>query len=119
MARATVVEIRPRTAREALFEIRRVIAAKSPVASQVADEVIRNLDAMAVDGLASRGIENFELSDQLADRLAEAHKVLREFQEVGRTGPRDYSAVAEQVAEVLALPPDLEEMVNRRIGQRA
>lgn len=92
----------PLTAREALLEIRRRLASQ-PVPA------LMEIDSLALAGLDRGGMENFELSDQLADRLAEAHKLLREF-----SGGADDAF--DQIEGVLALPPDLETMVERRIG---
>lgn len=100
---------RPLTAREALLEIRRL--AEPPISrGPLKMETIRAIDAAASAGLDCTGLENFETADQLADRLAEAHKVLREV-------PKDWrrSRMGE-VEGALALPPDLEAMVERRIG---
>lgn len=90
------------TAREALLEIRRRLAS-SPVPA------LAEVDEIAVAGLNGSGADNFELTDQLADRLAEAHRLLRQ---LDRDGKIEHG----EVLEALALPPDLEAMVERRIG---
>lgn len=94
----------PMTAREALLEIRRQIAGY---------ETMEDIDALCVVGLDRTAPPDFELTDHLADRLAEAHEVLRVFA-TRRNGERENR----RVAEALALPPDLEAMVERRIGPR-
>jgi len=70
------------------------------------------IEAMVLRGLNQTAPPNFELTDQLADRLAEAHGVLMDAK-IGGKVPTD------RVNEVLALPPDLEAMVERRLGHRA
>lgn len=95
----------PRTAREALLEIRRLAAGMTkPIATTAFDEV-------AAEGLARTAPENYELTDQLADRLAEAHKVLAEL----RDGGADIARLSGEIDEALALPPDLEAMIERRM----
>lgn len=96
---------RARSPREALLEIRRLAATiETPVSYAAIDEV-------ALDGLSARGMENFELSDQLADRLAEAHGILRDLRRDGDTA----SIPVGRLEEALALPPDIEAMIDRRI----
>jgi hypothetical protein len=89
----------PLTAREALLEIRRQTRGW---------DTLEGIDKIAQAGLDQSAPPNFELTDQLADRLAEAHFVLRE----AKRDQISWSAID----EVLALPPDLEAMVERRIG---
>jgi hypothetical protein len=106
--------LRPRTAREALLEIRRLCALElTDAASLVA------LDEVARDGLACDGLADFELTDRLADRLAEAHDLLRgrlegieDAEAEGRFSPQFMA----KLRGALALPPDLEVMVERRRG---
>lgn len=102
------MSLRPQTAREALLEIRRLAATIDPaklVSLEAFDEVAR-------EGLERRSPIDFELSDQLADRLAEAHKVLREL----RDGGADIARLSGEIDEAIVLPPDLEAMIERRIG---
>lgn len=96
---------RPQTAREALLEIRRFAGPTQ------ARDGLEYVDAIAEAGLNCSGLENFELSDQLADLLAEAHKLLREVRET------EMASMGGRIDEALALPPDLEAMVERRIGR--
>lgn len=97
--------MRVRTAREACLEVRRLAATIDPAKVVSLDA----FDEVAVDGLANNTPTNFELTDQLADRLAEAHALLRRVLEGGHVPGGD-------LAEALALPPDLEMMmVERRI----
>lgn len=100
----------PQTAREALLEIRRVAAGVHVDldVSLLGEQV----DRVALEGLRRTEPINFELSDQLADRLAEAHRVLREL----RDGGADIARLSGEIDEALSLPPDLETIVERRIG---
>lgn len=96
----------PLTAREALLEIRRFLAS---------GDLLSVANGAALDEIAKAGLDrtetvNFELSDLLADRLAEAHERLRE-----AVDPEGHLHL-DQVREALALPPDLEAMIERRIG---
>jgi hypothetical protein len=98
----------PQTAREALLAIRK--AAAEVHADSDVHEVSCQIDRLALEGLQRTGPINFELSDQLADRLAEAHKLLREVLET------EVGSMGGAIDQALALPPDLEAMVERRIG---
>lgn len=111
----------PITAREALLEIKHRAARAQGIERdrERASAVFGAIEQTAKAGLDRSGMENFELSDQLADRLAEAHKVLRELvNEPDHNGERpDLSEQqADRAREALTLPPDLEAMVERRIG---
>lgn len=101
----------PLTAREALLEIRRQINGY---------ETMAEIDEIAQAGLDRTDPANFELTDHLADRLAEAHKVLRGIVEGHDQARPGRSFLTDEFADVLrgvlALPPDLEAMVERRIG---
>lgn len=99
----TPVHLYPQTAREALLEIRRLAATITKPVSTAAFEEI------ALEGLARTEPINFELTDQLADRLAEAHGLLQRL-----LGPRQEWPVSTEIAEALSLPPDLETMVEGR-----
>lgn len=102
------------TAREALFAIRLAVQDVNQGAGNAREIMRAGLDEvsqLAVEGLRHTGMVNFELSDQLADRLAEAHKVLRELRE----GGGDVADLSGEIDEALALPPDLEAMVDRRL----
>lgn len=90
------------TAREALLEIRRRILL---VQKRVSCE---DLEDVAKEGLDCSAPENYETIDRLADRLAEAHEVLRKF--------HNFEAEVDGLQEALALPPDLEAMIERRLG---
>ena len=100
----------PLTPREALLEIRRQATLISldtvEAVARFQDEVSRLADA-GLDYPNIRG--GYELSDQLADRLAQAHKLLGEIQE-----GTEYAVISGEIAEALALPPDLEAMIERR-----
>lgn len=98
--------MRVRTAREACLEVRRLAATIDPakVVSLAA------FDEVAVDGLANNTPTNYELTDQLADRLAQAHKLLGEIRE-----GTEMATLSGEIDQALALPPDLEMMVERRI----
>lgn len=98
----TVPDFTPHTAREALLEIRRLLRMEGVPGSR--------MDVIAEAGLTRREPVNFELSDQLADRLAEAHKLLRKVLET------EMASMGGEIDKALALPPDLEAMVDRRIG---
>lgn len=104
----------PQTAREALLEMRLRIAMISRFDSDTG-AFLQGLYDVAEAGLSCSGMANFELVDQLADRLAEAHKLLRELGEVQLT-PEDDSELVARIPMVLSLPPDLDTMVERRIG---
>lgn len=108
---STPVRLYPQTAREALLEIRRR-AAEVHVDMDVTD-LGCEIDRVALEGLARTEPINFELSDQLADRLAEAHGLLQRLLGATREWP-----VSTEITEALALPPDLETIVERRIGHR-
>lgn len=99
---------RPQTAREALLELRGW-AARQGEARNGCEYVA----AIAEAGLAQNGLANYELTDQLADRLAEAHKVLLRIQ--GGLVGSQVDEVLEEIGKALSLPPDLEAMVERRI----
>lgn len=100
----------PQTAREALFEIRRQ-AAEVHLDTDV-DTFSCAIDKTALEGLAHTHPINFELSDETADRLAEALKLLQRVREEGVT------ELAAEIAEQLVLPPQIEAMMDRR-GFRA
>lgn len=114
--------VEPLTAREALFAI--VGAAKQ----NNLGAAIKDVQELAETGLHAQGMVNFELTDQLADRLAEAHKLLADLRDSGMLDPDTLAEGGDpdgltlgrklvgRVGEVLALPPDLEAMVERRIG---
>jgi hypothetical protein len=76
---------------------------------------LERIETIAKAGLDRTSPPNFELTDQLADRLAEAHEVLRKLVDMAPEGPEERDLV-DSAAEALALPPDLEAMVERRIG---
>jgi len=104
------MDLRPLTAREALWLIRYEIA--QPVLDS---ETSQRLDRIAAQGLDLSQPQNFELSDQLADRLAEAHGLLARLQHVELRSPSEGLDLRGDIAGALALPPDLEAMVERRI----
>lgn len=97
-------EFYPFTAREALLEIRR-IAETGP--SSIETEMI---DQVAKVGLDAPGMENYETTDRLADRLAEAHALL------GQLRKPEHESLLGDIDGVLVLPPDLEAMIDRRLG---
>lgn len=98
-------EFYPFTAREALLEIRR-IAETGP--DSIETEMIAAVTKVGLDTL---GMENFETTDRLADRLAEAHDLL------GKMRQPEHEALLGEIDAVLALPPDLEAMLDRRLGR--
>lgn len=107
------LDFHPQTAREALFEIRRLYAG-----SRITDDVLALLKK--IDGIAELGLErrepfNFEQTDELGDRLAEAHKVLRKVPKLGKQNLAP-AELGDEAAEALVLPPQLEAVVERRIG---
>jgi hypothetical protein len=71
----------------------------------VSDDDFRRV---AVAGLQPSA--TFELTDELADRLAVAHRLLREIRE-----GTELAVIAGEIEDALALPPDLEAMVERRL----
>lgn len=102
---------RPQTPREALLMIRLRVAKRHIAPVTVSSDV----DEIAGEGLRpSPG--SYELTDLLADRLAEAHRLLRPIadnDDITMLIGRDTNI---EILETLALPPDIEEMVERRIG---
>lgn len=107
-----IMRLEPLTAREALLLIRWKIA-QADLNSAGQHAIV--LDQIAEQGLSRTEPVNFELSDQLADRLAEAHNVLRAIRDLIEGDPSCERTLGE-INGVLALPPDLEAMVERRIG---
>ena len=103
----------PLTAREALLAIRYLVARQHTESDFEAD--CDKIDLLAIAGLDRQEPPNFELTDQLADRLAKAHKLLRGLQDAALQPGSDAELIA-QIPAALALPPDLEAMVERRIG---
>lgn len=106
----------PQTAREALFEIRRH-AAEVHVDTDPSDFACE-VDRVALEGLDRREPINFELSDSLADRLAEAHAILRGLRQQNIGAFSQGVDLNGKIDEALSLPPDLETVVERRIGPR-
>lgn len=106
-------DLHPLTAREALLAILLVIQDDHKQVSGYPShlETLRAIERQAREGLDRRSMENFELSDQLADRLASAHKLLAEIRENGRDDPGTFAG---DIDQALALPPDLEAMIERR-----
>lgn len=101
-------KLAPQTAREALLEIRRIVKNAEP--SHLASWI----DVVAEEGLIRQAPFDFELSDHLADRLAEAHQLLKDLLEVATSHTNDAEFIA-KIPAVLSLPPDLEETVERRM----
>jgi hypothetical protein len=103
------VDLRPATAREALFQIRLELA--QPILDA---ETAARIDRMCVQGLDLSAMSNFELVDQIADRYAKAYWLLDRL----KTG--DFGRISTgldlrgEIAEALVLPPDLEAMMDRR-----
>lgn len=104
------VEFDPASPREALLEIRRLYAAAG--VSDDLLELLTRIDGIAQAGLNWRAPQNFELNDELGDRLAKALKVLDEVRATG-----DVAALSGEIDEALVLPPDMEAMVERRVGR--
>ena len=73
------------------------------------------IDRIAAQGLDLNAISNFELTDQLADRLAEAHSILAALQAADIGSISQGLDLRGKIAEALALPPDLEAMIERRL----
>jgi len=102
----------PLTPREALLAIRLRLARWTIApASKVQDEI----DELARVALERTGSATFELTDLLADRLAQSHELLRSLADAALEPGSDAELIA-KIPAVLALPPDLEAMVERRIG---
>jgi hypothetical protein len=110
MAEESAEQFYPLTAREALLAIRMKVA-EFPVSS----DFLSHIDHIAAEGLGRRAMGDFTLTDQLADRLAEAHEVLQKLVDTAPESPEQRDLVG-SAAEALSLPPDLEAMVERRIG---
>lgn len=104
------MDVDPMSAREALLAIKYAKLGQEDLGAEPDFDLIV---ACADAGLSRMDPMNFELTDLLADRLAEAHKVLREWD---REGSADNTDLESRTAEALTLPPDLESMVERRIG---
>lgn len=109
------LDIEPLTAREALLLILHVLD------NQVASGGLRpRVRSVAEQGLKRDEPPNFELTDELADRLAEAHKVLRGLVDGHDQARPGRSFLTDQFANelrgVLMLPSSLKAMVDRRIG---
>lgn len=106
------MRFQPLTAREALIEIRLQLAKPIP------DGETRNrIERLCKVGLGLNGMENFTLSDRLADRLAEAHDILAALQAQNVGSISQGMDLRSKIAETLALPPDLEGMIERRKGR--
>lgn len=109
------MDLLPATAREALLQIRLEVAQ-----AVIDSEICGRIDHICRQGLNLSGMSNFELTDQLADRLAEAHNLLKGvvegFEEGAAKGNDPFSPEFKaKFYEALALPPDLEAMIERRI----
>jgi hypothetical protein len=111
----------PQTAREALYEVRRrceLMRGSDDIRylhtsdAEVALTHLRAINAVAKAGLDRTEPINFELSDQLADRLAEAHQLLSEIRGSDSVAIRGWWG---KIDEALSLPPDLETIVERRV----
>lgn len=104
----------PLTAREALLAIQ---CARAEIHADSDPFEIANQIRLLVDaGLGQMGPINFELSDQLADRLAEAHRALKiALEHLYGKLPDGDNEIEGIINEALALPPDLETMVERRM----
>jgi len=103
------LELRPVTAREALLQIQSIVAMKRPLG--------RDADLVEINNVARAGLDlsaptNFELIDTIADYFAAAIEVLRKLREP----EPEHESLLSEIDGVLALPPDLEAMVERRVG---
>jgi len=98
----------PRSGREGLLVLRLLIAEQGPLelGDHLADRFRAIIDAALQDG-------NLEELDRLADRFAGLWRTLEQISDDG-FDPAGHGALQDQVAAVLALPPDLKAMVNRR-----
>lgn len=101
----------PQTAREALLEIRRILGGdKTPTLHDLA-----RVESIASLGLKQTGPGNFEFGDREADALGDAHHVLRAVAALEPDSPLPIE-VRNGARSALTLPPDLEAVVERRIG---
>ncbi len=105
----------PHTPREALLAIRHRILQGGDEGGKIGE-----IDKLAQNGLRTdlmRG--GYELTDQLADRLADAHHILGEISsEAAVKHGRVSGRTRERIGEALALPPDIESMMEHRAGRR-
>ncbi len=98
---------RIQTPREGLLTI---VAELNGGNAEAPARVLGRIREHAAEGLT--GHEDYRTSDALADRLAQAHAVLKK---VDREGFPDDCELEGEVAEALSLPPDLESMIERRM----
>lgn len=110
------MELRPNTAREALLQVR--LELSQPI---IDSEMRTRIDRICQLGLDQPGLWNFELVDLVADRLAQAHHLLREIRELIKDDIVESNPLTErnpmldvEIDTALALPPDLESMIERR-----
>lgn len=107
----------PHTPREALLAIR--AECRGIHSDSDPFEVGTHVDRLAEDGLRPSGPATYELTDQLAERLAEAHHILlglkEGYEDAAAEGVDFFSEeVKAKFAQALALPPDLEAMIELR-----
>lgn len=101
------LELRPVTAREALLQIRAIVSRCGQLSGR---SILNDIDNVAAAGLDLSAPANFELTDTIADYFAAAIEVLRKLREP------EHESLLSEIDQVLALPPDLEAMVERRVG---
>lgn len=105
-AQGHILEVK--TPREALLAIRAEI--RGVHTETDANELALITDRLAEEGLLPTRVDTYEYTDQLAERLAEAHRLLREVRE-----GRDVTSASGEIDEALALPPDIEAAVELRM----
>jgi len=98
----------PKTGREGLLILRLLVAEHGPLelGDHLADRFRKTIDEALLDG-------NLEELDRLADRFSALWRTLEKISKDG-FDPAKPGNLGDQVAAVLALPPDLQAMVDRR-----
>ena len=107
----TEVELDPTTAREALLAIYGQARDESND-RRAPEEVYEVIADLSKRGLDRTAMVNFEFSDQLAERLAKALKLLGEI----RDGT-EMAALSGDIDSVLALPPDIAAKIDLYTGR--
>jgi hypothetical protein len=102
-------DLRPATAREALFQVRLELG--QPILDS---ETCQRLDRICREGLDLSGMSNFELVDQVTDRYAKAYWLLERVQRADLSSIPDQADLRGEIGDALVLPPDIEAMMDRR-----